>query len=110
VYGTVVARRNCLTRRIEVAKLQQAARILLPVTLRTRKSLLSHSASAREGSGTKMNMQPLPIAPKRLRIATTPVAITATSRLFGLNIGDWLLMVVGLAVTGLLLLALTSFR
>jgi hypothetical protein len=57
-----------------------------------------------------MNAQPLPIAPKRLRIATTPVAISATSRLFGLNIGDWSLMVIGLAVTGLLLLMLISFR
>ena len=57
-----------------------------------------------------MNARPLPIAPKRLRMATTPVAITATSRLFGLNIGDWSLMVVGLAMTGLLLLMLISFR
>jgi hypothetical protein len=57
-----------------------------------------------------MNAQPLPIAPKRLRMVTTPVAITATSRLFGLNIGDWSLMVIGPAVTGLLLLMLISFR
>ena len=57
-----------------------------------------------------MNVQPLPIAPKRLRMATTPVALTATSRLFGLNIGDWSLMVIGLAVTGLLLLMLISLR
>jgi len=57
-----------------------------------------------------MNAQPLPIAPKRLRMATIPAAIPATSRLFGLNIGDWLLMVIGLAVTGLLLLMLISFR
>ena len=57
-----------------------------------------------------MNAQPLPIAPKRLRMSTTPVAITATSRLLGLNIGDWSLMVIGLAVTGLLLLMLISFR
>jgi hypothetical protein len=57
-----------------------------------------------------MNAQPLPIAPERLRMATTHVAITATSRLFGLNIGDWSLMVIGLAATGLLLLMLISFR
>ena len=57
-----------------------------------------------------MNVQPLPIAPERLRMATTPVALTATSRLFGLNIGDWSLMVIGLAVTGLLLLMLISLR
>jgi hypothetical protein len=57
----------------------------------------------------KMSAQPLPIAPERLRTAT-PVAITATSRLFGLNTGDWSLMVIGLAVTGLLLLMLISFR
>jgi hypothetical protein len=55
-----------------------------------------------------MKAQPLPIALKRLRMAATPTAITATSRLFGLNIGDWLLMVMGLAVTGLLMLI--SFR
>jgi hypothetical protein len=58
-------------------------------------------------SGTKMSAQPLPIDPN---MATTPVAINATSRLFGLNIGDWLLMVIGLAVTGLLLMMLISFR
>jgi hypothetical protein len=59
-------------------------------------------------SGTKMSAQPLPIAPKRLRMATTNVAVAATSRLFGLNIGDWSLMAIGLAVTGLLMLI--SFR
>jgi len=58
----------------------------------------------------KMNAQPLPIASKRLRMPPTRVAMTATSRLFGLDIGDWSLMLVGLAVTGLLLLTLISFR
>jgi hypothetical protein len=61
-------------------------------------------------SDPKMSAQLLPIALKRLRMATTPVAVTATSRLFGLNIGDWSLMGLGLAVTGLLLLMLISFR
>jgi hypothetical protein len=57
-----------------------------------------------------MSVQPLPIVAKRLRMAATPVGMIATSRLFGLNIGDWSLMVVGLASTGLLLLMLISVR
>jgi hypothetical protein len=55
-----------------------------------------------------MSTQLLPIASKRLRMATAPVAVTATSRLLGLDIGDWSLMAIGLAVTGLLMLI--SFR
>lgn len=61
-------------------------------------------------SGAKMSAQSLPIAPKPLRIAAMPVGMTATSRLFGLNVGDWSLMVIGLALTGLLLLMLISVR
>lgn len=55
-----------------------------------------------------MDAQPAPIARKRLPMATAPVASAATSRLFGLDIGDWSLMLVGLAVAGLLMLI--SFR
>lgn len=57
-----------------------------------------------------MSAQPLPIAEKRSRVARAPVAVSATSRLLGLNIGDWSLMVVGLALTCLLLLILNSVR
>ncbi|HEY1745813.1 MAG TPA: hypothetical protein VGG11_03480 [Xanthobacteraceae bacterium] len=41
----------------------------------------------------------------RVRVATgtAPFALTATGRLFGLDAGDWSMIFVGLALSGLLL-------
>jgi hypothetical protein len=44
-------------------------------------------------------------AVKRLLVATStaPFGLTATGRLFGLDAGDWSMIFVGLALSGLLL-------
>lgn len=88
-----------------VAELQHAGRF----EQRTRFGLeKAPSPSQRAGvgtRGTKMRLREMvPVAFEKSGVATgaAPLAITA-ARFFGLDAGDWLMMLVGLALSGLLL-------
>jgi hypothetical protein len=69
------------------------------------KKLTSPAHSAVD-KGTTMRVRKfIGAAVNRLRFATgtAPFALTATSRFFGLNAGDWSMILVGLVLSGLVL-------
>jgi hypothetical protein len=52
---------------------------------------------------TRNETMPVDFRNAAMRLRAAPLAMAATVRLFGLNAGDWSMLVLGLVLSGLLL-------